>query len=316
MFVEFFPERYNVDQGNLVTLSAVGLDGTEVDPSYLPTITGKNFGVSPPNFQGFSLKNLKTFRVWRRKQQWVTFSGLATQPLTLPKDHVTAAELSAAVDLQNKSQQQAQVQVAQQQLETMQAKRKEWDAIPADPKTPKGALRALFEAADKGDLHGVRARMKSKQAGADQLLDVTAHLITAMQSARHLAVQRFGEANVESLQSVNSSGLGMPAMIDLEGFMMVQPWQPRSDGGLEVSNIAITKGDNGEFFVDMRETDQASLIQKAAAMTMAIGMATRMDQLNQLMKDNPSLTFDQLRKAIVEPATQPTTQNSTSQPVH
>jgi hypothetical protein len=317
MFVEFFPERYVPDQNNIVTLSAVALDGTEVDPNYLPAITGKNFGVSPPNFQGFLLKNLKTFHVWKRKQQWVTFKGFATQPLTSPKDQVTAAELAAAVDLQNKSQQQIQVQTAQQQLETTQAKRKEWDAIPPDPKTPKGAIRLMFQLAANGDLNGVRARMTATQPDAGPTIDAAARFMTDMERARHLAVARFGETNVDSLQTTNPEGLGAMVKFDTEMEMAEQAWQPRSDGGLEVNDLNIAKGKNGEYFFDLSASiAKSNSLDRPAAVTMALGAAARLERLNQLIENTPSLTFEQFRVALDQPITQPTTQNSTTQTAH
>ena len=216
MYAQFFPERGNMNSDEIVTLSAVGQDGTEVDTNSSPSITGKNYGTPLPNFQGMSLKNLKTFHVWKRKQQWVTFSGFAQQPLTPPKDHVTAEEISAAKELQDKAQQQIQVQSIQQQMAGMKDKLKAWRAIPVDPKTPKGALRALFEAARKGDLQGVRARMKASQPDSGPMLDLAARLITATQFVRTTAIARFGEVNIESLQPENTNGMGPPVLMDLE----------------------------------------------------------------------------------------------------
>ncbi len=52
MYVQFYPTR-GTDDKNLVTLSAVKQDGTEVDSSYIQSIKGRNYGTSQPNFQGF-----------------------------------------------------------------------------------------------------------------------------------------------------------------------------------------------------------------------------------------------------------------------
>jgi hypothetical protein len=315
MYAQFYPEGgFSNVGGDLITLSAVGKDGTELDTNYLPSITARNYGMPTPNFQGMPAKNLKTFHVWRRKQQWVTFSGIATQPATTPKDQITTAELTAAVETQNQAQQHVQLQNAQQQLASMKEKRKAWDAIPPDPKTPKGALRSMFQSAAKGDLASVRARMKATQPDSGPMLDAAARLMTGMQSARTTAIARFGEVNVDAMQNTNGVGMGMQ-MMDMELQMAAQPWKPRPDGGLESNGVAVIKGDNGEYYLDLTpQLNQTNGIQMKVQMQMLLGMAERMERINQLMKDNPSLTLDQLRHALTEPAPQPTTQKAATQP--
>jgi len=54
-------------------------------------------------------------------------------------------------------------------------------------------------------------------------------------------------------------------------------------------------------------------MQSAAMMVMFLGRAQSMEQINQLLKDNPALTFDQLRDALTNPAP-PATQPATTRP--
>ena len=226
-----------------------------------------------------------------------------------------SATSAMAIAVQNRQQMQVQNQVVVQQMASLKDKRKEWDAIPADPTTPKGALRALFQSAAKGDLAAVRARMKSSQAGSDPMLDITARFITANQSARATAITRFGEDKVQTLQMVSINGNQMPGLMDLEMEMIGMPWQPRPDGGLTADQIAVIKGDDGTYYLDTSPTESANGVQQsqAAATTMLLSMAQRMEQINQLLKDNPSLTIDQFRDALSNPAA-PATQPATTHP--
>ncbi len=97
VFVQFYTQRGDPTGGDLVTLSVVKKDGTEVDTDYIPMITAKNYGQPSPQFQGVKLADVKTFEVWRRKHQWLTFSGFATEPVKPPNDQVTEADLAAAL---------------------------------------------------------------------------------------------------------------------------------------------------------------------------------------------------------------------------
>jgi alpha-ketoglutarate-dependent taurine dioxygenase len=316
MYAQFYSQQRNPVEDEIVALSAVGLDGTEIDTNYVPMITGKNYGVPQPNFQGMAANSVKLFHVWKRKIQWVTFTGFAAEPTTPPKDQVTPAEVTAAVGAQQNQQQQIQNQTIVQQFAALKDKRKEWDAIPADPKTPKGALRALFQSAAKGDLTAVRVRMKSSQAGSDPMLDITARFITANQFARATAIARFGEDKVQTLQVVSVNGNQMPGLMDMEMGILSLTWQPRPDGGLTSNQVAVIKGDDGTYYLDTSPaTESVNGVQQsqATATTMLLSMAQRMEQINQLLKDNPSLTIDQFRHALSNPAA-PATQPATTHP--
>ncbi len=196
-------------------------------------------------------------------------------------------------------------------MEALAAKRKEWEAIAADPTTPKGALRAMFVAAGKGDLKSVRARLKSSQANSQPLLDAVARVMTSTQAARVAAVARFGEANVLALQG-NGMG-GQPILEDLEAQMMQETWTPRDDGGLQANEVALTKGDDGQFYLDLGLPKEKTGGEDLSAMLpMFVAMSMRAEQISQMLKDNPSMTFDQFSKTLGAPL--PMTQEATSKP--
>ena len=300
VYAQFYVQRGDpTGGGDLVTLSVVKKDGTEVDSDYVQMITGKNYGTPQPQFQGVKLADVKTFEVWRRKHQWVKFSGFATEPVKPPNDQVTDADLTAALAAQKQQQFQAQVEAAKKQVEALAAKRKEWEAIAADPTTPKGALRAMFLAAGKGDLKSVRARLKSSQANSQPLLDAVARVITSTQAARVAAVARFGEANVLALQG-NGMG-GQPILVDLEAQMMQETWTPRDDGGLQANDLALIKGDDGQFYLDLGMPKKNGGEDLSAMLPMFVAMSMRAEQISLMLKDNPSMTFDQFSKTLGAP---------------
>jgi hypothetical protein len=314
MYAQFYSQQRNRVDDETVTLSAVGLDGTEIDTNYVPMITGKNYGVPQPNFQGMTLANLKLFHVWKRKIQWVTFTGFATEPTTPPKDQVTPAEVTAAVGAQQNQQQQIQNQSIAQQMASLKDKRKEWDAIPADPTTPKGALRALFQSAANGDMQGVRARMKSSNPNDGPLLDLTARFITATQSARAASIARFGEDKVQELQLISVGGNEMPGLMDLESEMIAMPWQPAPDGGLSAGPVVITKGDDGKFYLDVTQSfDQAQGVQSVAMRVMLLGRA-QSHGANQSTAERQSLINVRSASSRPDQPAPPATQPATTHP--
>jgi hypothetical protein len=111
LYVLLYPASGVTRKDDFVTISAVSQDGREIDTYSVQPITSYSQSRSYSGFQGISLNNLKTFHVWRRKRQWVTFSGFATEPVTPPNDQITATELAAAVVAGEKSQQPVQTQI-------------------------------------------------------------------------------------------------------------------------------------------------------------------------------------------------------------
>ncbi len=85
-YLEFYPNG-NSSTADLVALTAVGVDGTELNPMYLKQIVGENNSMSIPQFEGMALAKLKSFNVWKRKRQWVTFEGFAIEPVIAPPTH-------------------------------------------------------------------------------------------------------------------------------------------------------------------------------------------------------------------------------------
>jgi hypothetical protein len=83
--------------GDEVTLTAVLNDGTEIDPIDGDDIVGSGAATNPPYFSGITADQIKTFHVWRRKRQLVTFAKFPDVPVETPKSDVTASEISEAV---------------------------------------------------------------------------------------------------------------------------------------------------------------------------------------------------------------------------
>ncbi len=142
-YVQFYPSNGSgADTGDLITLTAVGQDGTELDPSSLSQLMGEGYGMPLPEFEGMALAQVKSYNVWKRKRQWVTLEGFAIDPAVPPPAHVDSASLARLQSAAVQQQAQVQAEAAVKETEAMAARRKEWDAIPIDPTTPKGALRA------------------------------------------------------------------------------------------------------------------------------------------------------------------------------
>jgi len=85
---------------NLVTLTAVLRDGTEVDPASdsVPAMVVIRRNDVNPRFNGLTPSKVASFHVWKRKRQWVTISGFAAEPAKPPTADVSAAQLVAALE--------------------------------------------------------------------------------------------------------------------------------------------------------------------------------------------------------------------------
>ncbi len=76
-----------------ICLTAVGPEDKELSGGYAKTIifdksAGGAKSETQPNFYGFAYKQVKYFRLWKRKREWVTFSNFATNPKTKPQTFV------------------------------------------------------------------------------------------------------------------------------------------------------------------------------------------------------------------------------------
>ncbi len=105
----------------------------------------------------------------------------------------------------------------------------------------------------------------------------------------------------------------MPGLMDMEMQMVEIPWQPAPDGGLTADMVAVTKGADGKYCLDLSAiAEKTNGLTGASMMVMLLGRVQSMEYVNQLLKDNPALTFEQLRTALTEPV--PTTQQATTHP--
>jgi hypothetical protein len=295
-------------ENDIIALSAVADDNTELDPQYISQLTTHGYGDGSPNFQGMDVKKVKLFHVWRRKRQWITFEDVPAEPITEPPDKASPETLAAAFAAKQQRDQQAQVEEAKRSLDAVKQARAEWEAIPADPTTAKGALRALFKAAKDGDVAAVRKRFIAKQPDAGPMLDLTAQMLADSQSLWAMAVAHFGEAEIAGLsQSQN----GMPLMMNFEDQLVRQPWQPTPDGGLQQNDVVVTKGEDGEYYLDISKSLEHTPGEMGVELIFR-PMIARAQRMKKLLNDNPAMTPQQFREAISQPApvtTAPATTN-------
>jgi hypothetical protein len=274
-------------------------DDTELDQSWLQQIFGEGYGYGMSQFRG-DMTKVKSFHAWKRKLQWVTFADFATEPTQPPPEKVTTEELHAAVGVHEEQEQKQRTDEARKQLEAMKGIRTAWDATPADPSTARGALRAMFKSAAAGDYESVRKRIKANQPDAGPTLDLVARFITAGQSAWANAAARFGEADINgmkaSLNTVNGAQW-IPGLMNLELQLYSEPWTDQPDGGIKGHEMAVVKGDDGQFYADFTQMiDQAKT--NPQEMKMLGSMADRMEAINKLLKDNPNMTLARFREKL------------------
>lgn len=291
-----------VSESDSVTLTAVFNDDTELDPNYVTQMAGENYGTSTPNFNGRSAKDVKTFHVWRRKRQWVRFTDFAKEPLVAPPAQVTPAEITAVLGpLETRLHQSRpalslaqQLMMLSKRLALAQARRAEWAAVPAEPATPKGAIRAMMAAAATGDRAAVRKRLSAKQPDAGPTLDLLAQYITTVQHTWVTAVARYGEPAIAPLAVIDHQPGGF---MDIEAHLFTIDWQPADDGGLTGAELRVLKGEGGEYFLDVstmleQAGNNPDMISKIRTTT------ERIEQVARALTDNPAMTFQEFRAQL------------------
>jgi hypothetical protein len=165
-----------------------------------------------------------------------------------------------------------------------------------------GAVRAMLEAGEKGDIAAVRHRLICNQDDPHNLVDLVARWIIASMSFQAEAVARFGQDAViknETLLSVNWC----------ERSFAIPDWVSEPDGGLQERGdweMAIVKRSDGEYYVDMSK----SLTQLVSDRPDLLKTIHEVQQAAQSLKENPAMTLGQLDAAMTQPATRPTTQKS------
>jgi hypothetical protein len=210
--------------------------------------------------------------------------------------------VAAAVEAMQQRSDAARTRAMHAEIERMSQKLKAFEALAPDPKTPMGAVRAMFEAGTKGDLQAVRHRLICNQNDPDKSLDLLARWIVASTSLQAQIVAKFGHDTVfkdAALNSVNQCELSVAAT----------NWVPAPDGGLQErgsSPMAIVKGSDGEYYLDMSR----AMTEVVNARPYLLTLSQKMEQVGQMLKDNPALTLEQLDAAMMQPVTRPTTQKS------
>ena len=219
--------------------------------------------------RGMAANEAKEFRIFQRKQAWVTFDGFAREPKMAPRE-VSTEEAVAAEEL-------AKRRAEEKRLVTLAAKRAEWRAVPADATTEMGAVRMLVDAIQKGDENGVQAMLISEQ------LEAEAHGLVVIEQLRALAVERFGELAVED-------HLRAWGVLDLEQYFMGEEWERTADGMLTLNDwLSIRKRTDGTYVVSVNQVPEAEQIR---AMT-----AWRKGQ-KRLLEENREMTLEAFKAAI------------------
>jgi hypothetical protein len=276
---------------NLVTVCPVKKDGTEIDPSWLPQMTGRKYA-DPVNqiYQGISLDEVQSYHVWKRKRQSVMFGPLPLVPPKAPPTTITAADVAAARQVIADNQSKEAQREAQQREQASADQLKQWETGAADPSTAMGALRDLYESATKGDLQAVRQRMVAPSDVLRPAFEAYSRFITASIHARAIVLQRFGDAATATDSPTSLH------MLDFAKIWATTPWQSRADGGLEYNDFAVVKGSDGQYYVDASALLQRSSPQRIAHFVQP--MADRLELIAKTLTDNPTMSLDQLTQTL------------------
>ncbi|MCL2639290.1 MAG: sigma-70 family RNA polymerase sigma factor [Phycisphaerales bacterium] len=226
-----------------------------------------------PNFYGMAANDVKEFRIYQRKREWVTFEGFAKEPKVVPQMVVSEAEISHAEAL-------TKLRADQKKLAELQAKRAQWRTIPADAKTEMGALRVLVDAIQRGDEKAVQAMFVSDQPRVAEQFAAMAHVLVVMEQARTMAVERFGELAV-------ADQLG-GKVERLEDDLMGGKWERTADGVLACHNISLRKQADGTYAICWDNDVQASEVQAMTAWA---------EKLKRLLEENREMTLEEFKVA-------------------
>jgi len=271
-----------------ITLTAVTADGVDhgtgnIDVIRIDDLSGND--AINAYFQQVNRGDVVKFHVWKRARETVTFSGYATVPLQTPQAP-SAAELASAEELldNHQTQDQAdQMAAAQARIEKV---RVEWSKVPADSSTAIGVLRVIIDAAKRGDVAGVRARLMDTQPDSGAMLDTFAKFIANGTSAHEALVARYGK---KLKPRPGNPGMEQMAFMDFEAMLMQIPWKPKADGGLNGGNdqIQVIKNSDGAYALDFSGMPAQEAKQETQMLTWAADLAAKG---KQILADNPNLS--------------------------
>jgi len=288
------------DKAFLVTFWRKGMLADNQDYLVPATVDGKTvethlrlstilFGPKPgvqtvkeyPNYHDLLVKDVKEFRIYQRKREWVSFEGFAREPKVKPATEVSAMAVAQAEDV-------AKRRADEKRLAELEAKRAAWRAVPADAKTEMGALRVLIVAMQKGDEKGVAAMMMSEKPKIAGQMGAMAHGLVVMEQVRAMAVERYGEL------AVQDKLMGSVAQDSEREFM--GKWTRAADGVLtqEGTGISLRKRADGTYALnwDNMEMGEEAFVGQVQAMT------AWMEKAKRLMEANPKMTAEELKAAM------------------
>jgi len=274
-------------KGNLANedqLVAATVDGKTVEIYGVHTLA---YGPKPADgereemldFYKMAANEVKEFRIYQRKREWVEFEGFAREPKVLPQGEVRAEEIVQA-------EMEAKRRADQKRLAALEAKRAEWRAVGADAKTEMGALRMLVDAIQKGDEKGVQAMLMSKNPRVEEKLGTLANVLVEMERIRITAVARYGELTVaDQLEDIR----------DMERRLLEGEWKRTEDGELEQWGWRrISKRADGTYALHF---GRAVEDEKWFGLYMERATAW-LENAKRAMMDHPEMTVEELKEAI------------------
>jgi len=231
------------------------------------------------HFSGMAADEVKEFRIYQRRREWVVFEGFAREPKVVPRAEVSGEEILRA-------EAEAKGRADRKRLAALEAKRVEWRTVAADATTEMGALRMLVTAIQKGDEKGVRAMLMSKNPGVEEKLGTLAKVFVEMERIRVAAVKRYGEVAVEDeLKDVQ----------DFERKWMGAKWERTEDGELELLGVKrICKRADGIYALSFdkvwKDEEWFALI---------VGRVTAWaENAKRTMEEHPEMTVEELKGAM------------------
>ena len=233
-----------------------------------------------PNFSGMAFNEVKEYRIYQRKREWVTFEGFAREPKVAPPTQASAEALEKAEAL-------AKRRAEERKLAGLQTWRAGWRTVPADVKEPFGAIRVLMETIQKGDEKGVRGMLMSEKPRIAEQLGAVAHAWIVMEQVHVMAVARYGELAVQEKLGWNIS--------DVEQLFMEEKWEGTADRVLTRGKtiIGILPQADGTYTLQLdKVANEETFAKHVQAIT------ARMEKAKRLMEEHREMTVEELDAAM------------------
>lgn len=218
--------------------------------------------------------------VMRRKRQWVTFDGFATNPSSTPPTNVSTTQANAKEAQLRQAQEE---QLKRNRIAANREHRKSWEAITPDPKTHLGCLKVLVQTAQAGDTAGVREMLSMPEPKSDELLSRMARLLVLSESIRAKVNATFGPDAAD----------GDLDLWDFGPVLASMKWTRSDDGSyrLEYPEYTLRPGPDGRFLLQINYWDRDRV-------TALKNMVTACEKLDQLLGKNPPPSLEQVKAVL------------------